>query len=121
MFPAMLMIPVDAPDVAVQWYQKAFPGAQRTSLPEHGVELLETGGITLELVPGDAKLAAEPAGTVLYWQVSELEPEIDRFKKLGAVLHRGPLAIENNQGMCQMLSPFGSLIGLRGQWQHNDN
>ncbi len=40
-----------------------------------------------------------------------------KLTALGAKLYRGPLDIEDNQVICQLMDPFGNLIGLRAPAQ----
>ena len=41
------------------------------------------------------------------------------FIRAGASLYRGPLAIESDQGICQLADPFGNLFGLIGIYNVN--
>jgi hypothetical protein len=77
-------------------------------------EYLNCGGVHLELVLADAKVKSGAAGSIGYWSVRNFQPALDHFLSIGASLYRGPLAIENNQSMCQVLDPWGNSIGLRG-------
>jgi predicted enzyme related to lactoylglutathione lyase len=62
----------------------------------------------------DAKVATGKAGVVTYWRVENFSAALARAIEMGGVLHRGPLAIENNDTMGQVLDPFGNLFGLVG-------
>jgi predicted enzyme related to lactoylglutathione lyase len=62
----------------------------------------------------DDKMRSGNAGQVAYWSVDNFDQAMDRAQKHGAKLYRGPLAIENNQAICQMWDPFGNLFGLQG-------
>jgi len=94
-----------------------FPNAVRETSGESNFELLKIDNFFLEIVPADHKVRSGKAGTVMYWQVTDLQQAINKFTNLGASLYRGPLAIENDSGMCQLEDPFGNLIGLRGHWR----
>ncbi|WP_157497580.1 VOC family protein [Gilvimarinus chinensis] len=78
---------------------------------------MSVGGITLEIVQADHKVNSAPSGTVLYWQTDNLEEAVMKLTALGAKLYRGPLDIEDNQVICQLMDPFGNLIGLRAPAQ----
>ena len=54
---------------------------------------LEMGGVVLEIVNADEKVASGAAGTVVYWAVDDLDAEVLRLGQLGAPLYRGPLAL----------------------------
>jgi predicted enzyme related to lactoylglutathione lyase len=64
--------------------------------------------------PADTKVPAGRAGQVAYWRVASLRVATDAFVRAGASLYRGPLAIEDGQGICQLADPFGNLLGLIG-------
>ncbi|PVZ66725.1 VOC family protein [Pelagibaculum spongiae] len=115
--PAALFLYVDNIPAALDWYQKAFPRAQRNYVAEFDFTVLDIDGFQLEMVPSDSKVAAGAFGTVLYWSVEDLSIAMQQFEHLGAKLYRGPMAIENGLGICQFKDPFGNLIGLRGQYQ----
>jgi predicted enzyme related to lactoylglutathione lyase len=72
------------------------------------------GGINLEVVPSDEKVASGAAGSVVYWYVPDFEAALAHFESLGATLYRGPMDIEQGQRMCQVRDPWGNCIGLRG-------
>ena len=61
------------------------------------------------------KVSSGRCGTVLYWQVADLDAAANELIDLGARLYRGPMLVEDGLGMCQLEDPFGNLIGLRGQ------
>jgi predicted enzyme related to lactoylglutathione lyase len=116
--PSIASVMVHVPDTAegLAWYARAFPSARRVTVESHDFQYLELGAIRIEVVQADDKVAAGPSGTVVYWQVSDLEGPLRRLLELGATLYRGPMAIENGQGMCQVRDPWGNCLGLRGRW-----
>jgi predicted enzyme related to lactoylglutathione lyase len=107
---------VHVPNVqaGIDWYQLAFPTAIRSYIAEFNFEFLNIGGIQLEIVPSDEKVAAGAYGSVVYWAVSDLETALLHMQKIGAELYRGPMKIEAGQRMCQVRDPWGNCIGLRG-------
>ena len=111
---AAVMIHVADPTAGLEWYEQAFAGAVRRLLPGSDFVFLEYGGVLLELVPVDAKVASGAAGSVVYWQVPDFSAALTHFQSLGAELYRGPLDIEDGQRMGQVRDPWGNLIGLRG-------
>lgn len=117
MKPCALLIHVADWRAGFQWYRQAFPMAEVIDLPEHDFSALRVGGITLEIVQADHKVSSGPSGTVLYWQTDNLEEAVVKLTALGAKLYRGPLDIEDNQVICQLMDPFGNLIGLRAPSQ----
>lgn len=106
---AAVMIHVPDVPAALEWYARAFPQALYREV--EGFALLELGGVTLELVPADAKVAA---GSVVYWSTEDFPARLAEWQALGATLYRGPMAIEGGQRMAQVRDPWGNLLGLRG-------
>lgn len=109
---------VHVADVAqgLAWYEQAFASARRAVAPGSGFEFLRVGDVQLELVPADEKVASGTAGSVVYWQVADLDEALLHFRALGATLYRGPMQIEPGLGMCQVRDPWGNCIGLRGPY-----
>ena len=100
------------------WYARAFPAATLADpLPDRWT-WLDIGGVQLEIVPADEKVASGAAGTVVYWSVPDLDERVGQLQSIGAELYRGPLAIDAGLFMCQMKDPFGNLLGLRGPRPH---
>lgn len=114
MEPIALMIHVTDVDAASSWYQKVFP-ASVVLLESHDLVILTINEFALEIVRADKKVSNGKSGSVLYWQVSDIDNSIERLLTLGAKLYRGPLKIDNESSMCQFEDPFGNLIGLRGK------
>ena len=114
MYPTALLVHAPDWELGFAWYKEAFPCAKTIEMPEFNFRALQIGEFLIEVVRSDKKVPSGKAGTVLYWKVDDLLMEIERFKKLGSELYRGPMSIENGLGMCQVTDPFGNLIGLRG-------
>jgi predicted enzyme related to lactoylglutathione lyase len=108
-----VLVHVSDVQAGLDWYQLAFPTAIRSYVTEFNFEFLDIGGIQLEIVPSDEKVAAGACGSVVYWAVPDLEIALLHMQSIGAKLYRGPLKIEAGQYMCQVLDPWGNCIGLR--------
>ena len=104
-------------DVAegLNWYQRAFPNAERRWLKDQCFEFLDLEGVRIEVVQEDSKVSAGPAGTVVYWSVPDFAEALDRLAELGANLYRGPMHIEDGEKMCQVQDPWGNCVGIRGK------
>lgn len=114
MQPIAVLIHVPDWEMGFSWYQKAFSGAVVVEMPEFNFRALRIGDFFIEVVRADDKVPSGKSGTVLYWAVPDLLKAIEHFESIGSEIYRGPMPIENGQGMCQMTDPFGNLIGLRG-------
>jgi predicted enzyme related to lactoylglutathione lyase len=108
------MIHVGDASAALAWYGRAFPAATRHRDASAHFEYLRVGGVQLEFVPADEKVASGAAGSVVYWRVPDFAEALARLQTAGAALYRGPMAIEDGQRMCQVRDPWGNCIGLRG-------
>jgi hypothetical protein len=104
------------PAAARAWYSRLWPQAREIHLSEpQPFDLLVHDGVQLEFVPADAKVASGKAGSVVYWPVDDFDAVRARAEALGAMLYRGPMAIEAGRRMAQFTDPFGNLFGLRGR------
>jgi len=68
-------------------------------------------------LPSDGKVDSGASGSVVYWSVDRFDAALRGFESAGAVLYRGPLRLDDAQGvqyMCQVRDPWGNCIGLRG-------
>ena len=110
-----VLVHVPDPTEGLRWYQKAFPDAKSVELPEFDFEYLDVGGVHLEVVKADAKVASGPAGSVVYWHADDFDARLTYLTELGAKLYRGPMAIEDGLRMCQVRDPWGNCIGIRGK------
>jgi len=111
---AAVMIHVPDWKEGLAWYQKAFPQAQKFSLPEFNFEGLELNGIKIEVVNADEKVGSGTFGLAVDWEVENFDDAFKHLINLGAKLYRGPMHIENGRRMCKLKDPFGNLLGLRG-------
>lgn len=110
-----VLVHVPDPEAAVAWYARALPGSVRHRLPEPDpIHYLDIGGVMLELVPCDEKVASGPAGSVVYWHTPDFDASFAHLVAVGATPYRGPGDIEDGQRMCQLRDPWGNCIGLRG-------
>jgi predicted enzyme related to lactoylglutathione lyase len=111
---AAVMIHVADVELALRWYQRALPEAERVSIGSPAFECLSLHGVLIEIVPQDEKVGAGAFGSVVYWRVDDFDAALLRVRSLGGTLYRGPLRIGDSQCMCQVQDPWGNCIGLRG-------
>lgn len=115
MKPVAVMLHVHDVGAAVDWYCTVFPSAQPVGDSNEQLAILDINGFGLEIVCEDSKVGSGKTGSVLYWSVPDLLDALVSFQAIGATLYRGPITIESGIGMCQLVDPFGNLIGLRGK------
>ncbi|OCP01743.1 MULTISPECIES: glyoxalase/bleomycin resistance/dioxygenase family protein [unclassified Ensifer] len=111
---AAILVHVPDTETGLAWYRRAFPAAERQWLEEFDFAYLKVGAVDLEIVQADEKVASGAAGSVVYWSVEDLDRSLAHFEALGALLYRGPIAIQEGLWMCQVRDPWGNCIGLRG-------
>lgn len=106
---------IHVPDwrAATDWYARAFVTAIRVHPETDDYGHLDVGGVALEIVQADDKVSCGPAGSVVYWSVTNLQTEIARLTGIGATLYRGPMDIDGGDRICQVRDPWGNCIGLR--------
>jgi predicted enzyme related to lactoylglutathione lyase len=61
----------------------------------------------------DGYNAVGPAGSVAYWGVDDVDTVVADWTANGATAHRGPKTIATGERLCQLLDPFGNLVGIR--------
>lgn len=109
-----LLIYVPDVQAALEWYEVAFRGSERRHIQAFSLTYLDVGGVRLEIVPADTKVAAGPAGTVVYWSVDDFDEAKAHFIRVGATLYRGPMSVEDGKQMCMLQDPWGNCLGLHG-------
>ena len=110
-----VMVHVPDTAAALAWYRRAFPEAKVARIEEDDFEYLQVGQVCIELVNADEKVGSGAAGSVVYWEVEDLDSRLRHLVACGATLYRGPINIENGRRMCQVQDPWRNCIGLRGK------
>jgi len=100
--------------IAAEWYSTLLE--LPASFLDENYASIPVGSVQLCFHLADSKVPAGRAGQVVYWRVGSLVDASDKFKRAGASLYRGPLAIEAGHGICQFADPFGNLFGLIGAY-----
>lgn len=109
-----VLVHVPDPQEGLEWYARAFPDAVRMTSQPSGFVFLMKDDVQIEIVPADGKVASGAAGSVVYWRVVNFAASLAHLQSVGAVLYRGPLAIDGDLLMCQVRDPWGNCIGIRG-------
>lgn len=99
------------PDVAASrdWYAQFLNAAPFEDLA--GFAAFRIGTHRFEIVRADGKNPASVGGTIVYWQVHDLDAMVARAQSLGGRLYRGPLDIGGVR-IAQVMDPHGSVFGL---------
>jgi catechol 2,3-dioxygenase-like lactoylglutathione lyase family enzyme len=97
---------------AVDWYTRLLGRAPKRPMSQLATFALGPATLTLHEVD-EYNAAAPAAGAVAYWTVSDVDSAVAEAIALGGVAHRGPKTVFNGDRLCQVLDPFGNLLGLR--------
>jgi predicted enzyme related to lactoylglutathione lyase len=97
---------------ARSWYGELLGSEPIEVQPQLVTYLVDGMRLTLHL--GDEfNTPADGQGTVAYWGVGDVDAVVAWCVERGAVAHRGPKTIFTGERLCQLLDPFGNLLGIR--------
>ena len=101
------------PDLAsaTDWYTARL--GTPPMLRERQLVRFDLGGARLTIHSIDEFDSDGPGGCVAYWNVEDVDAVTADWVQHGAVAHRGPKTIMTGERLCQLLDPFGNLIGVR--------
>ncbi len=103
---------VDDLAAARDWYGTLLGAEPIEVQPQLVTYLVDDTRLTLHL-GDDLNTPAEARGTVAYWGVEDVDVVVAWCVARGAVAHRGPKTIFTGERLCQLLDPFGNLLGVR--------
>ncbi|WP_051570831.1 VOC family protein [Cryptosporangium arvum] len=98
-------------EAATAWYTARLGGPPVLKAPQ--LARFDLGGSRLTVHSIDEFNDAGPGGCVAYWDVVDVDAVTADWVRHGAVAHRGPKTIMTGERLCQLLDPFGNLIGIR--------
>ena len=102
---------VDDLAAATSWYTDRL--GQPPSLTAPQLARFDLAGAALTVHTMDEFNTGGPAGCVAYWDVADVDRVTADWVDSGATAHRGPKTIMTGERLCQLLDPFGNLIGIR--------
>ncbi|MGZ6403394.1 MAG: VOC family protein [Bdellovibrionota bacterium] len=106
------MFHVSDVEEACDWYSRLLLAEPVYLLEDFPV--LRVGNAEICFHKADSKVSSGKAGVVTYWRVADFKQAAGRAEGMGGTIHRGPLAIEDGNTICQIADPFGNLFGLIG-------
>lgn len=102
------------PETQCRWWADHMLGGE----PQHeGLYwwLDSSEGIEVGFHPADSQRNPLGRTPVVYWNSPHgVDRQVQELLVAGCTLHRGPLVIESNRRICQLLDPFGNCFGLDG-------
>ncbi|WP_217621369.1 VOC family protein [Streptomyces lunaelactis] len=109
------MVFVDNPEAAARWWGEVLDaGIQRDVNGTSVYAWIELDGIEFGFHPASPKNNPHGGSTVPYWAVENVDTVRKRLLDAGCTHHRGPLDVEPGRRICQLVDPFGTIIGLEG-------
>jgi len=107
-----IMMFVEDIHFAAKWYSELL--SRKLVYLDVDIPVIELDDTSIWFHKADSKVSSGKAGTIAYWEVNDFHQAMSCALKNGGTLYRGPLEIEDNQAICQILDPFGNLFGLCG-------
>jgi predicted enzyme related to lactoylglutathione lyase len=96
---------------ATAWYTDRL--GRPPALQARQLARFELGSTRLTVHSIDEFDGGGPGGCVAYWDVEDVDAVTAAWVRHGAVAHRGPKTIMTGERLCQLLDPFGNLVGVR--------
>ena len=96
----------------VAWY-RALLGSDPVDVHAQ-LAMFQVGEARLTVhINDDYNVSAGVAGSVVYWDVDDVDAVVAGCLDRGGSAHRGPKTIFSGERLCQVLDPFGNLVGFR--------
>ncbi|NLU84307.1 VOC family protein [Rhodococcus sp. HNM0569] len=106
---------VDDLDAGIEWYARLL-GERPDERPDSMLGRLarfSVGPAVLTVhVSDEYNKPSRTDGPVAYWEVDDVDTVVADCTSRGATVHRGPKTIFTGERLCQVLDPFGNLIGF---------
>jgi predicted enzyme related to lactoylglutathione lyase len=96
----------------IDWYGQLLGSAPVEVQPQLAMFQVGSARLTVH-VADDFNASAGLLGAVTYWDVALVDEVVASCVARGGVIHRGPKTIFTGDRLCQVLDPFGNLIGFR--------
>lgn len=108
-----VMFFVDDQLAAARWYREHVLGGGDI-IEDEGYVFIERGGVEVGFHPSDTTKNPQGASVVAYFSTSRLDAQREALIAAGATPLRGPLDITDERAICQLIDPFGNVLGLDG-------
>ncbi|WP_433788619.1 VOC family protein [Actinoplanes sp. CA-252034] len=109
-----IMIFADDPPSVADWYASAWSCGPVQAAPNSSFRYFMVGNVEVAFHPADPDANPYGRSTVVYWAVDSVAVARYALLAKGATPLRGPLQIDDNRFICQVVDPFGNVIGLDG-------
>jgi predicted enzyme related to lactoylglutathione lyase len=110
--PANVFYFVEDLAAGVDWYGELVGADPVVLQPQLAMFQIGAARLTVH-VADEFNSGAGLLGAVAYWDVDAVDEVVASCVTRGGVVHRGPKTIFTGERLCQVLDPFGNLIGFR--------
>jgi hypothetical protein len=110
---AAVMFFVDEPEIVATWWASNL-GDGADVIDEGDFYYFEAGDIEFGFHPNEDGRNPHGASPVLYLSVPDVVQKRLALLERGCTMHRGPLRINADRQICQMIDPFDNTFGLDG-------
>jgi predicted enzyme related to lactoylglutathione lyase len=111
------MMFVEDPRTAAPWWAALLDVDPESIQAEGDFRWFTAAGIEFGFHPADDDRNPRGGSPVAYLLSTDLAEDIARAIGSGAVLHRGPLAVDPGRTICQLVDPFGTVFGIDARTQ----
>jgi predicted enzyme related to lactoylglutathione lyase len=110
------MVFVPDPEKAARWWASFF-GTEVTLEVNDDSQVyawFDVAGVEYGWHPAEDERNPRGASPVIYWKTDDLTASRERLLAAGCTPHRGTLRVDDERQICQLVDPFGTVIGLDG-------
>ena len=111
-----VMIFANDPEKSARWWASVLESDEIHLEVENGrvYAWLGVDGVELGFHSADDTRNPRGGSPVVYWSVDDVTAARQRLLDAGCTHHRGPLEAGPGRIICQLIDPFGTVIGLDG-------
>ncbi|EFC80741.1 VOC family protein [Parafrankia sp. EUN1f] len=105
----------DDPEKSARWWANQLDADVHLDIDGESVYAwLTVAGVEIGFHQADDDRNPRGGSPVVYWAVTDLDATRRRLLTAGCVHHRGPLNVSEGRRICQIIDPFGTIIGFEG-------
>ncbi|MCK9931398.1 glyoxalase [Frankia sp. Mgl5] len=113
--PTTVMTFADDPETSARWWAGILDVEVHLDIDGDAVYAwLNVAGVELGFHQADDERNPRGGSPVVYWAVTDLDAVRGQLLNAGCRHHRGPLTVTEGRRICQIIDPFGTVIGLEG-------
>lgn len=109
-----VMVFSDDPPRAARWWADTLGGEAHVEGDGPAFAWVDVNGVELGFHTADEQRNPRGGSPVVYWSVPSVTAARRRLLAAGCTHHRGPLDIDSDRRICQLVDPFGTVFGLDG-------